>query len=193
MRIAADRVARAQSGGDSYRRLAPRPGARSGLAGRRARRQPVRPRAAADALRPVPRRPDLQRALDAWNRGYCPACGSWPAVARSRGRPSHAPLLVLLQRVGADDLRVHLLRRERREVRDRRAGRGTQGSPARGLQHVRRLSQDHRSPGALALPAAVDLRHRDDRSRRRRDGARLRAAGAERVSAPEGVRDSVHV
>src|SRR5204863_6976127 len=24
---------------------------------------------------------DLQLALDAWNRGYCPACGSWPAVA----------------------------------------------------------------------------------------------------------------
>jgi FdhE protein len=25
--------------------------------------------------------PDLQPALDAWNHGYCPACGSWPAVA----------------------------------------------------------------------------------------------------------------
>jgi FdhE protein len=25
--------------------------------------------------------PELQAALDAWNRGYCPACGSWPAVA----------------------------------------------------------------------------------------------------------------
>jgi FdhE protein len=24
---------------------------------------------------------DLRTALDAWNRGYCPACGSWPAVA----------------------------------------------------------------------------------------------------------------
>jgi FdhE protein len=24
---------------------------------------------------------DLQAALDGWNRGYCPACGSWPAVA----------------------------------------------------------------------------------------------------------------
>jgi len=23
----------------------------------------------------------LQSALEAWNRGYCPACGSWPAVA----------------------------------------------------------------------------------------------------------------
>jgi FdhE protein len=23
---------------------------------------------------------DLRTALDAWNRGYCPACGSWPAV-----------------------------------------------------------------------------------------------------------------
>ena len=24
---------------------------------------------------------ELQSALEAWNRGYCPACGSWPAVA----------------------------------------------------------------------------------------------------------------
>src|SRR5918911_1627387 len=24
---------------------------------------------------------DLDAALDSWNRGYCPACGSWPAVA----------------------------------------------------------------------------------------------------------------
>jgi len=23
---------------------------------------------------------ELRHALDAWNRGYCPACGSWPAV-----------------------------------------------------------------------------------------------------------------
>jgi FdhE protein len=25
--------------------------------------------------------PELQAALAAWNHGYCPACGSWPAVA----------------------------------------------------------------------------------------------------------------
>jgi FdhE protein len=28
---------------------------------------------------------DLQPALDAWNRGYCPACGSWPALAEVVG------------------------------------------------------------------------------------------------------------
>jgi FdhE protein len=28
---------------------------------------------------------DLQDALDAWNRGYCPACGSWPAVGEVSG------------------------------------------------------------------------------------------------------------
>ena len=27
----------------------------------------------------------LQNALDAWDRGYCPACGSWPAVAEVAG------------------------------------------------------------------------------------------------------------
>ena len=27
----------------------------------------------------------LQSALEAWNRGYCPACGSWPAVAEVVG------------------------------------------------------------------------------------------------------------
>jgi len=29
--------------------------------------------------------PDLQHALDDWNHGYCPACGSWPAVAEVAG------------------------------------------------------------------------------------------------------------
>ena len=28
---------------------------------------------------------DLQTALDTWNRGYCPACGSWPAVGEVAG------------------------------------------------------------------------------------------------------------
>jgi len=28
---------------------------------------------------------DLRAALDAWNHGYCPACGSWPAVAEVAG------------------------------------------------------------------------------------------------------------
>jgi len=28
---------------------------------------------------------DLQTALDAWNHGYCPACGSWPAVGEVAG------------------------------------------------------------------------------------------------------------
>jgi len=28
---------------------------------------------------------DLLLALDAWNRGYCPACGSWPALAEVVG------------------------------------------------------------------------------------------------------------
>ena len=46
--------------------------------------------------------------------------------------------------VGADDLRVHLLRRERRAVRHRRAGRGAQGSPRRSLQRLRRLPEDDR-------------------------------------------------
>ena len=28
---------------------------------------------------------DLQTALDGWNHGYCPTCGSWPAVAEVVG------------------------------------------------------------------------------------------------------------
>jgi FdhE protein len=28
---------------------------------------------------------EVRAALDAWNRGYCPACGSWPAVAEVVG------------------------------------------------------------------------------------------------------------
>jgi FdhE protein len=29
--------------------------------------------------------PELRAALDAWNHGYCPACGSWPAVGEVAG------------------------------------------------------------------------------------------------------------
>jgi FdhE protein len=29
--------------------------------------------------------PEQTRALDAWNKGYCPACGSWPALAEVVG------------------------------------------------------------------------------------------------------------
>jgi FdhE protein len=29
--------------------------------------------------------PELQSALDTWDHGYCPACGSWPAVAEVVG------------------------------------------------------------------------------------------------------------
>jgi len=32
-----------------------------------------------------PASPDLHAALDAWNHGYCPACGSWPAVGEVAG------------------------------------------------------------------------------------------------------------
>ena len=53
---------------------------------------------------------------------------------RSRRRPPHAALLVLLVRLGADDLRVHLLREERRGIRHRRARRRAEGSPHRSLR-----------------------------------------------------------
>ena len=32
-------------------------------------------------LRPPARRTSFAAACDAWNHGYCPACGSWPALA----------------------------------------------------------------------------------------------------------------
>lgn len=33
----------------------------------------------------APSAPELRAALDAWNHGYCPACGSWPALAEVVG------------------------------------------------------------------------------------------------------------
>jgi FdhE protein len=30
--------------------------------------------------------PALQQALDGWERGYCPACGSWPAMGSESGK-----------------------------------------------------------------------------------------------------------
>src|SRR5262249_39869677 len=68
---------------------------------------------------------DPDAALDTWDRGYCPAGGSRPAgpagragprptrgavCRRGRGGPPHDAVLVLRDRVGTDDLRLHLLR-----------------------------------------------------------------------------------
>ena len=63
--LAADRVAAPRSGGAAHRRRPSRPVAGSDVAGRRARGQPVRARAAADAVRHAAAR-ELRDALDAW-------------------------------------------------------------------------------------------------------------------------------
>src|SRR5438445_7909936 len=114
-RIADGRLAAARSGGAAHGRGAPRSLARSPLAGRRARGQPLRARAAAAAV---------------WRRAGAGAAGRARRVAarllsgvrllagggRSGRRPPDAALLVLRRRMGADDLRVHLLPGERRPV-----------------------------------------------------------------------------
>ena len=61
---------------------------------------------------------------------------------RGGGGTPHAALLVLLVRVGAANLCVHLLRGERRRLRHRRAGCRTEGSPHRGLRRLRRLPEN---------------------------------------------------
>ena len=83
--VAADRVARARSGGDPHRRR------------RTAAWRPICVWLVAElAVSPFAhalqrllfgsrRAESLAAALDAWNHGYCPACGSWPALAEVVG------------------------------------------------------------------------------------------------------------
>src|SRR6476646_2079723 len=104
---------------------------------------------------------------------------------RSRRRAPRHAVLVLRRRLGAHDLRVHLLRRERREIRYRRARPSAQRSAGRTLQRLRRLLEDDRSAGTVAVSAAVDLGYRDNRSRCRCDGTPVRTSTAERSRAQE--------
>ncbi len=86
-----------------------RPGARSGVARRRAGGQPVRARAAADAARRRQQRRAARRARRLARRPL-PRLRLVARGRRGRRRASHAALLVLLDRVGAAGLRLHLLR-----------------------------------------------------------------------------------
>ena len=94
---------------------------------------------------------------------------------RSRGEPPRPALLVLRVRLGAADLRVRLLRRSRRAVRHRRAGRRQEGSAPRSLRRVRCLPENRRRRRAVAVSAPRHRRSRDDGSRHGGDGTRLRA------------------
>src|SRR5262249_47458222 len=90
-------------------------------------------------------------------------------------------MLVLLVRVGAGNLCVHLLRGERQGVRHRGAGRRVEGSAHRGLRDVWRLPEDARRALAVAVPAVVDLGYRNDGPRRGGDGEPLREAAIEEL------------
>src|SRR5262245_9169320 len=140
-RVAAERLAQARSGGNSGRRHASRPGAGFGLARGRARGQPVRASRPARAVRAGRQRCAERRARRLGAR-LLPRLRIVARGGRSRRRPSNAALLVLRERVGAADLRVHLLRGTRHAVRHGSAERGTQGSAARVVLDVRRLPEN---------------------------------------------------
>ena len=122
-----DGVADARSGRDPHRRGPPRPRARSGLAGRRARRQPVRATRCSEMLfGPVAHHDSAlrrrARRLDArLLPGVRLVAGAWPksSTATACCAARSAPLAWELT-----TLRVHLLRRSRRAVRHRGARRG---------------------------------------------------------------------
>ena len=54
----------------------------------------------------------LRAALEQWDRGYCPACGSWPALAEVVGG-QRALRCSFCSSAWSSPLRVHLLRRGR--------------------------------------------------------------------------------
>ena len=93
-RLAADRVAAARSGGDPHRRRASRACRRIWCGW--SRELAVSPFAHALQTQLFVRGTRSSQPRSArWNHGYCPACGSWPALGEGRRRPPHAALLVL--------------------------------------------------------------------------------------------------
>ena len=124
-------------------------------------------------------------ACRGWNAGYCPACGSWPALAECAD--THRVLRCSFCSIGweLDTVRLHLLRRGGRTVRHGRARPGAKGSPPRGLLGLPGVCEDDRPSGALAVSAGRHRRHGDDGSGSRGHGARVRPAAA------AGVREAM--
>ena len=160
-----------------------RPRARSGVAGRRARDHAVRARAAALRLRQPAGASRFAAACSALEPRLLPRVRLVARAGGVRRQPPRAALLVLRGRLGAEHVRVHLLRAKRRAVRHGRAGRGAEGSPRRSLQRLPGVPEDDRPPRALAVSARRHRRHGDDGSRSGGDGARLRPAAAQGVHA----------
>ena len=169
--------------GAAHRGLAPD----LAVARRRAGRQPVRPRAAADAAaRPTAdaagrcarRRPG---ELDA---RLLPGVRLLARARRSRRRPPGAALLVLRARLGAADVYACVYCGEGGErVRHGRARRGRGTIAALEVcGSCAQLPEDRRRHRAVAVSAARHRRSRNDGSRRGGDGARLSAARRSRTS-----------
>src|SRR5262245_17738154 len=107
----------------------------------RARRRTVRPRAApgARASRSGVAADARAERLEPW---LLPALRIVAGARRSRRIAPRAPLFVLLARVGAQYLRVRLLRRSRRAVRHRGAGHRAEGSSSRAVRQLRRVPEN---------------------------------------------------
>ena len=123
-----------------------------------------------------------------WNHGYCPACGSWPAVGEVAA--GHRTLRCSFCSC-AWELNTYAC------IYCENSGEGfVTAAPDEQRKDrrievcsaLRRLPQDDRSPRALAVPAAVDLGHRDHGPRRGSDGTRLREARAQGLHEEEEVR-----
>ena len=117
--VASCRVAQTRSGSHPDRRDAARAGAGSRVARRRACREPVRARASAPPFLAHRQRGARGRACRLGAR-LLPGVRLVARGRRSRRRPPHASLLVLLERLGTSQLRLYLLRRAGRGVRHRR-------------------------------------------------------------------------
>ena len=107
------------------------------------------PTCCSERCSPAPRRPptDASRrrsptALDDWNHGYCPACGSWPAMAEVVD--GHRVLRCSFC-AAAWELTTYACvycGEDGRAVRHGGAGRGAEGSPRRSVQQLQRLSEN---------------------------------------------------
>jgi Protein involved in formate dehydrogenase formation len=140
----------------------------------------------------TPADPTLAAALANWGHGYCPACGSWPALAEIH--ESHRVLRCSFC-AHAWELKTfsRVLRRERRPVRHVRRQRQSSRPARRNLRRLRRLSQDGRCRRAFTLSSPRHRRSGDDGARHAGNGEGVPAAASQRFQetlVTEGLRPS---
>ena len=125
----------------------------------------------------------VREALERWDQGYCPACGSWPALAEFffGERLLRCAFCACTWRQAVD--RCAYCNETRRALHDGRARPPAAGPPDRAVPRLRRLPQDPGCRAGHAVSAG-----RDRRPGQRRPGPGGAASRVQAVAAQENRR-----